>query len=100
MQINHPWSTQLNESLNMRIAENAPKVKHFSRSNRLVYRVFTAATTHNLGLEEFVSRVLHCLCITPLLNFLAYLSAKMTRRNAKKVRDFLPENKRKSQHKA
>ena len=100
MQINHPWSTQLNESLNMRIAESAPKFKHFSRSNSLVYRVSTAVATHNLGLEEFVSRVLRHLCITPLPNLSAYLSAKMKRRNSKKVRDVLPENKRKCQHKA
>ena len=32
IQMRHPYSTQLNESLNMQIAECAPKHKHFSRS--------------------------------------------------------------------
>ena len=50
VQINHPFSTQLNESLNMRIGAGAPKYKHFSQSHSIYYRiVHIIANPTNLG---------------------------------------------------
>ena len=51
-EMHHPWSTQVNESLNMRLTELAPKYKHFSQSSTLQHRV-TVISIHNLGYKAF-----------------------------------------------
>ena len=76
IQINHTFSTQLNESLNMRIAEVAPKHKHFSRSKSIYYRVAHVIATHNLGISRFVHRLLRLLNITPTIVLVSWLTCR------------------------
>jgi len=64
-EINHEFSTQLNESLNMAIGRGAPKYKHFSRSQSIYYRIAHVIITHNLGIARFVHRLFNLLNITP-----------------------------------
>ena len=98
-QMNHPWTTQPNESLNMRVAEYAPKHKHFSRSKMLQYRVYTAITIHNMGYSAFYASVARLLSIdSPYL--LHWNKKRDVRKDTKKVYDNKIDNKRKRVYKA
>ena len=59
----HPFTTQGNESLNMRIAELAPKFKNYSRTKTLDYRVQMVIGHHNTSMYEFYSRIFKILDI-------------------------------------
>ena len=99
IQVHHPYSTQLNESLNMRIAEVAPKHKNFSRTRSLEYRICHGVCIHNDSLPTFMSHLHRSLGITPSSVYLKWVQKRETWHNEKKVRDKLPENKRKRAHK-
>ena len=49
IEMNHPCTTQANESLNMRAAEVAPKFKNYSRTKSLNLRVDFVVGRHNTG---------------------------------------------------
>ena len=57
----HPYNTQCNESLNMRLVELAPKHKNFSRTKSLNYRVSMVVGHHNVGMHQFYRRVFELL---------------------------------------
>ena len=56
--LNHPWNTQLNESMNNSVASYAPKTKNFNGTISLRTRVGIAAAVMALGYEHFWTRVL------------------------------------------
>ena len=98
--MHHPWSTQVNKSLNMRLAELAPKHKHFSRSSTLQHRVSTVIGMHNLGYKDFYSAIFCLLeiCNCPVL--LKWSDERDVRKEKKKTYDNQLENKRRRAHKA
>ena len=100
IQINHEFSTQLNESLNMAIGRGAPKHKHFSRSQSIYYRIAHVIITHNLGIARFVHRLFNLLNITPTTVLVSWLSGKELWREQKKIYDNDPKNKNIRAHKA
>ena len=57
LEMMHPYTTQGNESLNMRGTELAPKFKNYSRMKSLDYRVQMVIGHHNIGMFEFYTRV-------------------------------------------
>ena len=99
-QMHHPWNTQLNESLNMRLAEYAPKHRHFSRSDTLQHRVHTVIAIHNLGYLAFYSRVFHLLDIHDCPFALEWYEKRDLRKQTQKAYDTKFETKRKRAHKA
>ena len=95
----HRHNTQLNESINMRIAEVDPKHKNFSCIRSLDYRISHVICAHNLGYLAFFSRILKRLRITPTTVLIDWLQKKDIRCEKKKVYDNNPKNKRKRAHK-
>ena len=95
----HPWNTQLNESLNMRAAELAPKSKNFSRSHSLRYRLMHVIGVHNMGYEIFYSDVMSELGIEIPNIYLNYLVGRDFRRKRKIEYDHRPDIKRKRGYK-
>ena len=99
VQMHHPHATQLNESINMRIAEVAPKHKNFSRTGSLGYRISHVIGCHNDGSSYFFHRVLELLRITPSIVLAEWAKRKDQLRQSKILRDCTPKNKRKRAHK-
>ena len=83
----------------MRIAEVAPKYKCFSRSRSLDYRISHVIGIHNLGVHDFLHRVLCKLHISPTSVLLKWMMRKKVRRDNKKKWDNDPDNKQKWAHK-
>ena len=97
--MHHRHNIQLIKSINMRIAEVAPKHKNFSRTRSLDYRISHVICAHNLGYLTFFCRVLKLLGITPTTILVDWLKRKDNRCEKKKVYDNNPKNKRKRAHK-
>ena len=98
-EMNHPFTTQPNESINMRNAEGAPKHKHFSRSETLQHRVYTSIGIHNMGYANFyraVGRLLSIEC--PF--FLNWNEQRDVRKDNQKIYENTLEHKRKRAYKA
>ena len=98
-QIHHPFTTQLNESVNMRIAEVAPKYKCFSCSRSLDYRIAHVICIHNLGIHQFIQRLFRKLNLPTTKVLLKWIQKKKVSRENKKKWDNNPDNKRKRAHK-
>ena len=69
----HPFRTQGNESLNMRVAESVPKFKNCSRTKSLDYRVEMANGHHNAGMYSFYSRIFKQMHISIRKNLVGFL---------------------------
>ena len=98
-EMRHPYHTNINESLNMRIADICPKNKNFSRSGSLVWRKMNVVGVHNLGPKIFYKRVLAYLQIDSSIVLVLWLDKKEKRRVQQKNSRQHPENKRKRGHK-
>ena len=94
LEMMHPWNTQLNESLNMRAAELAPKSKNFSRSHSLRYRLMHVIGVHNMGYELFYGQVMSELGIELSDTYSKFLSQRDIQRKRKIVYDRNPDIKR------
>ena len=90
----HPYNTQCNESLNMRLVELAPKHKNFSRTKSLNYRVSMVVGHHNVGMHQFYRRVFELLKLNldPALE--DWLVSKQKHKEWKQIHDKKPEQKR------
>ena len=53
----HPYSTQINKSLNMRALEVAPTDKNYSQTVSLYYRISLVVRVHNMGSQRFFKMV-------------------------------------------
>jgi hypothetical protein len=62
---NHPFDTQTNESLNQSIARVAPKSVCYSGMNSLNSCIAMVIGIHNLGYQDFFSKVFEALAVTP-----------------------------------
>ena len=93
-QMIHPYNTQCNESLNMRLVELAPKHKNFSRTKALNYRVSMVVSHHNVGMNQFYRRVFKLLNLNldPALE--DRLVSKQKHKERKQIHDKKPEQKR------
>ena len=49
----HPYSTQMNESINLRVSKFSPKNKHFGETTSLDTRISTVVAIVNMGYESF-----------------------------------------------
>ena len=98
-QIWYVFSTELNESIHMRITKLAPKWKCFSRSRSLDYRISHVTSIHNLGIHEFLRRVLRNLNVPATKVLLRWTAKKQVSQDNKKKWDKNPDNKRKRAHK-
>ena len=99
MELRHPFHTNINESLNMRSAEVAPKHKNFSRSNSLRYRIQHVIGVHNMGPKNFYLDVFKDLNIESSKILEVWLNSKETTRKRKKINRKKHESKRKRVHK-
>ena len=99
LEMMQPFTTQGNESLNMRGAELAPKFKNYSRTKSLDYRVQMVIGHHNIGMFEFYTRVFKELGITVNKNLAEYLRNRESRKNWKKGYDANPKSKRRRKFK-
>ena len=89
----HPFTTQANESLNMRLAELAPKYKNYSRTKTLDYLQQMVIAHHNVGIHQYYSNVFEHLEI-PFTNHLSsYLKRRQEWKIRKKELDGDPKNK-------
>ena len=79
----HRKSSQGNESLNMRIAEVAPKSCNFSRTNSLYYRVCYVVGVHNLKNFDFHKRVMSKMHVSEMNSV---LKGFLTKRDAEAAR--------------
>ena len=95
----HAFNTQLNKSIHMRITELAPKWKCFSCSRSLRYRIAHIISIHNLGIHEFIRRVLQKLNIPNNKVLLRWMTKKQVSQDNKRNWDKNPDNKRKRAHK-
>ena len=57
IEMQHDFTTQPNESLNMRAAQVAPKYLNYSRTESLTFRIAFVICIHNLGIFLFFSQV-------------------------------------------
>ena len=94
LEIMHPWNTQLNESLNMRSADLAPKSKNFSRSHSLQYHLMHVIGVHNMGYENFYGQVMFEIGIVVPSIYSNFLSQRDIRRKRNIVYDHQTDNKR------
>ena len=90
----HPFTTQGNESLNMRGAELAPKYKNYCRTKSLDYRVHMVIGHHNISMYAFYSQVFKELDIPLSLNLALFLKRRHHIKLWKKGYDENPENKK------
>ena len=90
----HGFTTQGNESLNMRGGELAPKYKNYSRTKSLDYRVHMVIGHHNVGMFSFYSQVFIELDIPLSLNLASFLQRCHEVKLWKKVYDETPLNKK------
>ena len=95
----HPFTTQGNESLNMRVAELAPKFKNYSRTKSLDYRVEMAIGHHNAGMYSFYSRIFEQLDVTMSTNLACSLRDRDSYKMWKKDYNADPNNKRRRRFK-
>ena len=98
-ELRHPYHTNLNESLNMRCAEVAPKNKNFSRSNSLTWRIQHVVGVHNMGAYRYYVEVYRKLNIDPTYILELWLRKKEKTKNLKRKYREKPENKRKRVYK-
>ena len=94
----HPFTTQLNESLNMRAAETAPKCKNYSRTASLDYRISIVVGVHNIGSHDFFQRVFQDLGIEYDDAIASWFLGKDSTKMKKKMRDTTPHAKRRRKH--
>ena len=95
----HQFTTQPNESLNMRAAQVAPKAINYSRTESLTYRIAIVICHHNLGHFAFYTDCFDDLAIEmdePLMN---WLKSHDEEKMKKKKRDESQEGKRKRAYK-
>ena len=81
-EIMHHFTTQANESLNMRLAELAPKFKNYSRTKTLDYLQQMVIAHHNVEMHQYYSNVFEHLKI-PFTN---HLASYLKRRHEWKIR--------------
>ena len=98
-QLAHPWSTQLNESLNNSVASFAPKNKNFCGTTSLKTRVGIAGAIMALGYEEFWKRVFSELNLEMDTIFCKTLRDRDTKKNKKRKRQKSKEGKTKRREK-
>ena len=98
-EMNHPFTTQPNKSINMRTAEGAPKHKHFSRSETLQNRVYTTIGIHNMGYATFYQSVARLLSIECPV-FLQWNEQRDVRKDKKIIYAKTLEHKSKRAYKA
>ena len=83
--LNHPWSTQLNESMNNSVQSYAPKTKTFCRTSSLQTRVGIAAAVMALGYKEFWTSVFAELGIEMDEEFASSLEARDRKKKNKRA---------------
>ena len=98
-QMRHLWHTQINEMLNMRAAETAPKSKNFSRTGSLKYRIQHVIGTHNAGYSNFNIALLGDLKIDPMPIFAKWLVGRDEIKLRNGIRQKTNAYKRKRMHK-
>ena len=95
----HQFSSQGNESLNMQMADVAPKTTNFSRTESLQFRVCYVVAIHNLGYSEsherLFERLTGCGANCVLREFTMRRDAEKWN---KKARDITIESKRRRKH--
>ena len=89
----HWHNTQLNESLNMRLVELAPKHKNYSRTKSLDYKVAMVAGHHNLGMIAYYTSVFKELNLDMDDSLMAWFRKKDYMKDRKKLNDCRPEVK-------
>ena len=89
----HPYTTQLNKSLNMRAAELAPKYKNYSRTENLDYGISIVVGIHNIGSHKFYQMVFKKLGIEYDGTIEGWLLQKYSHKMKKKLRDKTPHPK-------
>ena len=94
LEILHRFTTQGNESLNMRGGELAPKYKNYSCTKSLDYRVRMVIGHHNVGMYAFYSHVFIELDIPLSLNLASFLQRRNEVKLWKKFYDETPLNKK------
>ena len=94
----HPFTTQLNKSLNMRAAETAPKCKNYSRTESLDCRISIVVGIHNIGSHDFFQRVFQDLGIEYDDAIASWFLEKDSKKTRKKIRDTTPHSKRRRKH--
>ena len=75
-QLNHPWSTQKNEALNMSVSSYVPKVKHYSGTDSLLARVSITAGCQVVGYAAFWTQICSYLGFNIDSNLLSVMSAR------------------------
>ena len=98
-EMNHPCTTQANESLNMRAAEVAPKYKNYSRTKSLNLRVDFVVGRHNAGHHYFFSNALGKLGLAVDSGLDKWIENIDERKCAKKIHDTSREYKKFRKHK-
>ena len=96
----HPYDTQLNESLNNVVAKFAPKNRTYAHSMSLSNRIAIVIGSHNYGSLRFWSKVYDSLSLpmsSALLNHLMFIDKKKKR---KRIHNEKFENKQKRTKKA
>ena len=99
-QMNNPFTTQVNESLNMCLSKVMTKHKHFSSSSSLQYWVTTIITIHNKGYFGFYDTLLLPFTIDYSHVLHAWCKTRYRERERKKVYDGEAVNKASRAHKA
>ena len=89
----HPYTTQLNESLNMRAAELAPKYKNYSRTESLDYQISIVVGIHNIGSHKFFQMVFKKLGIEYDDTISSWFPQNDSQKMKKKVSDTAPHSK-------
>ena len=89
----HFFTTQGNESLNMRLVELAPKYKNYSRTKSLDYRQQMVIGHHNVGWHRYYAEVFIHVAINLSAHLALYLHRLDTRKKKKKEYDRDPKNK-------
>ena len=95
----HLWHTQLNESLNMRAGEVAPKYKNFSRTHSLRYRLMHVIGVNNFGYLKFYGKVINELGIVTPEQYRRWHKERDVANKRKKIHDNLFSVKRMRAHK-
>ena len=83
----HFFTTQGNESLNMRLAELAPKYKNYSRTTSLDHRQQMVIGHHNVGMYLYYMEVFKHLTIQFTEHLASYLRQRDETKNWKKDYD-------------
>ena len=99
IQMLHIFDTQMNESFNMRVAEFAPKHKHYSRLYSLQHRVHHAIIIHNLGYISCYAELFSTLKLATCTVLDEWNRQREGKKIKKKVYDGQFETKRKRKYK-